>query len=67
MKKQEIYQVQYQNKIIPYQVIPSPIKNLYIYIREGKVIVKVPKFLKDKQIQEFVHQKAKWIGKKIEQ
>ena len=67
MKKQTSHQLQYQDKIIPYQVIPSEIKNIYIYIREGKVIVKVPKYLKEKTIQEMVSQKAEWIEKKLEQ
>ena len=37
--KQEI---QYKEKIIPYELIKSPIKNMYIYVREGRVTVKVP-------------------------
>lgn len=60
------YQIQYKDEIIPYEVILSKIKNLYIYVREGKVIVKAPIRLKDKSIKEFVNKKAKWIYNNLE-
>lgn len=60
------YQIQYKDEIIPYEVISSKIKNLYIYVREGKVIVKAPIRLKDKSIKEFVNKKAKWIYNNLE-
>ena len=62
--KQEI---QYKEKIIPYELIKSPIKNMYIYVREGRVTVKVPYRLKDKEIQEFISKKSKWIYDKLKQ
>lgn len=61
------YQIKYKDEIIPYQLIKTRIKNMYIYIKDGKVIVKVPIQLKDKDIQEFVNKKAKWICEKIKQ
>ena len=58
---------QYKEKIIPYELIKSPIKNMYIYVREGRVTVKVPYRLKDKEIQEFISKKSKWIYDKLKQ
>lgn len=55
------HQIQYNGENISYEIIPSRIKNMYIYIKEGKVTVKVPIRLKEKQIHEFLTKKAKWI------
>lgn len=54
-------------EIIPYEVKRLKIKNLYIYIKNGKVIVKAPMRLKDKYIQDFVTKKSKWINQKIKE
>ena len=62
--KQEI---QYKEKRIPYELIKSPIKNMYIYVREGRVTVKVPYRLKEEKIQEFISKKSKWIYDKLKQ
>ncbi len=62
--KQEI---QYNGEVIPYELIKSKIKNMYIYVRDGKVTVKAPYRLKDKEIQEFVNKKSKWIYDKLKQ
>ena len=67
MKKIARYQLQYKEEIIPYEVIRSKIKNMYIYIKEGKVIVKIPNRLKDREMQVFVNKKAKWIYEKVKQ
>lgn len=40
---------------------------MYIYVREGRVTVKVPYRLKDKEIQEFISKKSKWIYDKLKQ
>ncbi len=57
--------IEYNNEIIEYELIKSKIKNMYIYIKEGKVIVKVPTKLQDKQIKEFINKKARWIYENI--
>lgn len=62
--KQEI---QYNQERIPYELIKSKIKNMYIYVRDGRVTVKVPYRLKEKEIQEFLHKKSKWIYDKVKQ
>ncbi|MCI8383967.1 MAG: M48 family metallopeptidase [Clostridia bacterium] len=59
--------IKYNDEVISYQLIRSKIKNMYIYIRDGKVIVKVPTRLKEKEIDEFVNRKARWIYEKIKQ
>ena len=57
--------IEYNNEIIEYELIKLKIKNMYIYIKEGKVIVKVPTKLPDKQIKEFINKKARWIYENI--
>lgn len=52
---------------IPYKLIKSRIKNMYIYVKDGKVTVKAPYQLKEKEIQEFVNKKSKWIYDKLKQ
>lgn len=61
------HQIKYKEKNITYELIKSKIKNLYIYVKDGKVIIKAPIRMKDKQIQEFVEKKAKWIYQKLKQ
>lgn len=60
-------QIKYNNEIIQYNLIRAKIKNLYIHIKNGQVIVKAPLKLKDKYIEEFINRKAKWIYEKLEQ
>lgn len=59
-------EIQYAGKDIPYTLQRSRIKNLYIYIRNGKVIVKAPMRLSDKYIEEFLNKKSKWIYENLE-
>ena len=63
MKKE--YKIEYQGEIIPYECIRKNIKNMYIYIKEGKVTVKAPTRLNEKAIYEFVIKKSKWIYETI--
>lgn len=58
--------VLYKNKLIEYEVIKSKIKNLYIHIKAGKVIVKAPVRVKDIDIEKVVEKKKKWIYEKLE-
>ncbi len=57
--------IEYNGEIIEYELIKAKIKNMYIYIKEGKVIVKVPIKLKEQQIKDFINKKANWIYKNI--
>lgn len=58
--------VLYKDKLIEYEVIKSKIKNLYIHIKAGKVIVKAPSRARDKDIERAVEEKKKWIYEKLE-
>ena len=55
-----------ENKTINYEIQYSKIKNIYIHIKDGKVIVKAPKRVSKKQIEEIVNQKKEWIIKSLE-
>ena len=48
-----------------YIIIRKSIKNAYIQIKDGNVYVKVPKKMPDKDINELVEGKRKWIEKNI--
>lgn len=50
---------------IEYIVIRRKIKNVYICVREGQVIVKVPLKFSETKIKELVSQKEEWIKKKL--
>ena len=58
--------LKYKNKIIEYDIIKSNIKNVYIHIKDSKVIVKAPKKLANKEIIEIINSKKKWIYEKID-
>lgn len=55
-----------QNQLPEYQLVRSQIKNVYIQIKDGHVIVKAPKLFPQNQIDEMVMRKAKWIEKGIQ-
>lgn len=61
------------NKILKYELMQIPYivnygnrKNIYIYIKDCKIEVKVPKNVSEKKIEEFVEQKADWIYTSIQ-
>ena len=49
-----------------YRIIRSNIKNLYIQIKDGQVIIKAPKHFTLKEIEEIVRKKQNWIEKNLE-
>lgn len=51
---------------IPYSLIRSNIKNVYIQIRNGNVIVKAPKRFLKSEIDEIVRKKQNWIEKNLQ-
>ena len=51
----------YKEEEIPYELIRKKIKNLYISIKDGIVIVRAPIKLKEKYINEFLEKKIEWI------
>lgn len=54
------------NKIPEYEIKYSKIKNIYIQIKNGKIIVKAPKKIRKKEIEKIIEQKAEWIQKALE-
>ena len=58
--------IKYKDKEIKYEIIKSKIKNVYIHIKDGKVVVTAPKKVKDEEIKKVVEEKKKWIYEKLE-
>lgn len=54
------------NEIPEYEIKYSKIKNIYIQIKNGKIIVKAPKRVSKKEIEKILKQKTEWIQKAIE-
>lgn len=52
-------------KMIDYEIHQSKIKNVYIQIKEGKVIVKAPKRMSKQDIETIVKGKEAWIRKHL--
>lgn len=55
-----------KSQVINYEIIYSKIKNLYIQIKDGKVLVKAPKQYSKKQIEKIVMQKQEWINNTLQ-
>ena len=54
------------NTILEYEIKYSKIKNIYIQIKNGKIIIKAPKRVSKKELQKIVEQKSEWIQKTLE-
>lgn len=48
-----------------YKIVYSRIKNVYIHIKDGKVIVKAPRRVSKKEIDKIVKSKEDWIKKTL--
>lgn len=59
--------IKYENKTIAYTVSKAKVKNLYISIQNGEVVVKAPWYVTSSQIQEVVESKRAWIMQKLEE
>lgn len=53
-------------KITQYEIIYSKIKNVYIQIKDGKVIIKAPKRISEKELEKIIEKKSGWIEKNLE-
>lgn len=51
---------------IQYEITYSKIKNVYIQIKEGKVLIKAPKRISKKELETIIEQKKDWIEKNLE-
>ena len=59
--------IKYENKTIAYTVSKARVKNLYISIENGEVLIKAPWYATSSQIQEVVESKRQWIMQKLEE
>ena len=53
-------------KITQYEIRYSKIKNVYIQIKDGKVIIKAPKRISEKELEKIIEKKSDWIEKNLE-
>ena len=51
---------------LEYKIKYSKIKNIYIQIKDGRVIVKAPRRVSKKEIEKILEQKSEWIQKAVE-
>lgn len=55
------------NQQLPqYEIKYSKIKNIYMQIKDEKVLVKAPKSISKKEIEEIIEKKSNWINKNLE-
>ena len=52
--------------MIEYELIRKKIKNVYIGVKNGKVIVRAPIRLSKQRVDELINQKSKWINDKLQ-
>lgn len=52
---------------IEYQIIRKQIKNLYIRIKDGRVMISAPRSCKESDILQLLEKKKRWIQKAIEE
>lgn len=65
--EKSIKEIDYNGEKIQYILKRDKIKNLYIHIKNGKVLVKSPLRLKEEKITEFIEKKKKWIFIKLKE
>ena len=60
--------MQYFLENIPIEVEKKKIKNMHIYVKPpyGDVLITAPKYITDKQIKEFIRERADWIIENVE-
>lgn len=51
---------------IQYEIAYSKIKNVYIQIKEGKIIIKAPKRISKKELEKIIENKSEWIKSSLE-
>ena len=51
---------------IQYEITYSKIKNVYIQIKEGKIIIKAPKRISKKELEKIIENKSEWIKSSLE-
>ena len=56
----------YNQKNLQYEITYSKIKNVYIKIKDGKVLIIAPKRISKKELEKIIEQKSDWIKKNLE-
>ncbi len=59
--------IQYKGEEIQYSITRKNIKNVYISIKNGTVIITVPKYIAQEEIDKLLMKKANWILKKLKE
>ena len=59
--------IKYENKTIAYTVNKAKVRNFYISIENGEVVIKAPWYVSSSQIQDVVESKRQWIMQKLEE
>ena len=49
-----------------YEITYSKIKNVYIQIKDGKVLIRAPKRISKKELEKIIEKKKEWIEKNLE-
>ena len=57
--------IQYKSEEIQYSIIRKNIKNVYISIKNGAVIITAPKYIAKEEIEKLLIKKVNWIYKKL--
>lgn len=55
-----------KKELSDYKITYSNIKNVYIQIKDGNVIIKAPKRISKKELQKIIEKKKDWINKNLE-
>ena len=66
-KKEEVLKIKLQGKEFEYILIKQKLKNIYIRIKYGKIIVKSPKRINLQYIENLLKNKEKWILQKLKE
>ena len=56
----------YNQKNLQYEITYSKIKNVYIKIKDGKVLITAPKRISKKELEKIIEKKSDWIKKNLE-
>lgn len=57
--------IEINNNIIEYEIDKAKRKNIYLCIRDGRIIIKGPRKMTDKEAMEIVLKKKEWIYTKL--
>lgn len=53
--------------MIPYEIVRSERKTVALQVKEGRILVRAPRYLPDSRIREIIKQHEAWIRKRIEE